>query len=61
MAPGTVALAFFGDRALAALRDPGWGSAAIAGALLLVLLGLGKLVERRMAPHASGPVSPSSR
>ncbi len=42
MAPGALLLAVLGDRALAALRDPGWGSAIAALAVLGVALAAGK-------------------
>jgi len=59
MAPGTFALAFFGDRALTALRDPDWGSVSVAVAVAVAIFGAGAFLERRIA--ASGGVSPSSR
>ena len=48
MAPGSIALAFFGERALDAIQDPGWGSAAIAVGVLAVLFVVGRLAGRRL-------------
>ncbi len=62
MAPGSIALAFFGERALDAIRDPGWGSVAIAVGILATLLVVGRIAGRRLAedeePERTAVTSP---
>jgi phospholipase D1/2 len=49
MAPGALALAYFGDRALAVMRDPGWPSALAGVAVLAAFVALGRWVGVRLS------------
>jgi uncharacterized membrane protein YdjX (TVP38/TMEM64 family) len=63
MAPGTIALAFFGERALAAMQNPGWGSALVAVGVLITLVIAGRFAGRRLGEvdEPKGAVTTSPR
>ncbi len=54
MAPGTVLLATFGDRAAEALRDPDPAAVGLVAALLVAIAALGVAARRWLAPRGGG-------
>jgi phosphatidylserine/phosphatidylglycerophosphate/cardiolipin synthase-like enzyme/uncharacterized membrane protein YdjX (TVP38/TMEM64 family) len=66
MVPGIIGMTLFGGQLMNALRDPGPGTLAILAVIVLLVVGLGALIRRRLRrlhqdrEHAPEPEEPSS-